>query len=70
MEQIEELSDQEDDITEEAVVEEDVPVAVDEGNDIVEQNVPPSWCPGGYDETIMEITSCGNALCDSCNWQN
>ena len=71
MEQIEEPSDQEDDITEEAVVEEDVPVAVDEENNIVQQqNVPPSWCSGGYDEDTMEMTSCGYTSCASCNWQN
>ena len=70
MEQIEEVSDQEDDITEETVtvVEEDAPIAIDEGNDIVQQqNMPPSWCPGGYDEDTMEITSCGNAFCVSCD---
>ena len=67
MEQIEELSDQEDNITEEAVVEEDVSDTIDEGNnDVQQQNMPPSWCPGGYDESTMEITSCGNAFCTSC----
>ena len=71
MELIEEPSDQEDDNTEEAVVGEDVPVAGDEEDNIVQQqDVPPSWCPGGYDENTMEITSCGNTLCASCNWQN
>ena len=71
MEQIEEVSDQEDDITEETVtvVEEDAPIAIDEGNDIVQQqNMPPSWCPGGYNEDMMEITSCGNAFCVSCDY--
>ena len=68
MEEIEELSDQEDDITDEAVVEEDAPNAVDGGNNNVQQqNLPPSWCPGGYDEDTMEITSCGNVLCTSCD---
>ena len=67
MEQIEELSDQEDDITEEAAVEENVPNAVDEGdNHVQQQNLPPSWCPGGYDENTMEIISCGNDFCASC----
>ena len=71
MEQIEELSDQEDDITEEAAVEENVPVADGEEDDIVQQqNVPPSWCPGGYDEDTMEMTSCGDTSCASCSWQN
>ena len=68
MNQIEELSDQEDDITEEAVVEGDAPNANDEGNnDVQQQNLPPSWCPGGYDESTMEITSCGNIFCASCD---
>ena len=66
MEQIEELSDQEDDTTEEAMDEGNASEHMD--NVVQAQDVLPSWCPGGYNEDTMEIDSCGNVLCNWCNY--